>query len=109
MSTDQTEYTLDDTIEVTVELRNIGDRTSNELVAVYSQDRVASITPSVDRLRHFQRVFVGAGETVKAKARISVDELGFINRNNEYTIEPGAFGIRIGNQVVEIEVKNENK
>jgi beta-glucosidase len=109
LSTDQTEYTLDDTIEVTVELRNIGDRTSNELVAVYSQDRVASITPSVDRLRHFQRVFVGAGETVKATARIAVDELGFINRNIEYTVEPGAFGIRIGNQVVEIEVKNENK
>jgi len=109
LSTDQTEYNLDDTIEVTVELRNIGDRTSNELVAVYSQDRVASITPSVDRLRHFQRVFVGAGETVKATARIAVDELGFINRNIEYTVEPGAFGIRIGNQVVEIEVKNENK
>ena len=106
LSTDQTEYTLDDTIEVTVELRNIGDRTSNELVAVYSQDRVASITPSVDRLRHFQRVFVGAGETVKATARIAVDELGFINRNNEYSVEPGAFGIRIGNQVIEIEVEN---
>ena len=108
LSTDQTEYNLDDTIEVTLELRNIGDRMSNELVAVYSQDRVASITPSVDRLRHFQRVFVGAGETVKATARIAVDELGFINRNIEYTVEPGAFGIRIGNQVVEIEVKNEN-
>jgi hypothetical protein len=35
-----------------------------------------------------------------------VDELGFINRNNEYMVEPGAFGIRIGNQVVEIEVEN---
>jgi beta-glucosidase len=106
LNTNQTVYTLGDTIEVTVELRNIGNRTSNELVAVFSQDRVASITPSVDRLRHFQRVFVGAGETVQATARIAVDELGFINRNNEYMVEPGAFGIRIGNQVVEIEVEN---
>lgn len=109
LNTNQTEYNLDDTIEVTVELRNIGNRTSNELVAVFSQDRVASITPSVDRLRHFQRVFVGSGETVQATARIAVDELGFINRNNDYIVEPGAFGIRVGNQVVEIEVKNENK
>ena len=79
----------------------------NELVAVYSQDQVASITPSVNRLRHFERTDLGAGESVTILARIAVSDLGFINRENEYAIEPGKFGIQVAGEVVEIEVKLE--
>jgi len=76
---------------------------------VFSQDKVASITPSVDRLRHFQRVILDAGEETVASARISVAELGFINRENKYVVEPGTFGIRVGNEIVDIEVFQKNK
>ena len=107
LKTDRTEYEMDDVIEVTVEARNIGSRPTNELIAIFSQDKVASITPSVDRLRHFQKVVVEAGEALTATARIPVADLGFINRQNKYVVEPGAFGIRVGNETVEIEVNLE--
>lgn len=109
LKTDRSDYGMDDVIEITVNLTNGGNRSTNELVAVFSQDKVASITPSVDRLRHFQRVTIGAGETKAVTAKIAVAELGFINRDNVYAVEPGAFGIRVGNQVVDVAVTMKNK
>jgi hypothetical protein len=52
---------------------------------------------------------VEAGEALTATARIPVADLGFINRQNKYVVEPGAFGIRVGNETVEIEVIQKNK
>lgn len=106
LRTDRAEYGMDEVIEVTVNATNTGSRPTNELIAIFSQDKVASITPSVDRLRHFQKVIVKAGETLTATARIPVADLGFINRENKYVVEPGSFGIRVGNEIVEIEVIN---
>jgi beta-glucosidase len=104
LKTDRVEYGMDDVIEVFVKAKNTGNRPTNELIAIFSQDKVASITPSVDRLRHFQKVIVKAGETLTANARIPVAALGFINRENKYVVEPGTFGIRVGNETVDIDV-----
>jgi beta-glucosidase len=109
LKTDRVAYGMHDTIIVSVTIANTGERLTNELVAVFSQDKVASITPSVDRLRHFQRVILDAGEETVASARISVAELGFINRENKYVVEPGTFGIRVGNEIVDIDVFQKNK
>ena len=107
MNTDRSVYGLSDTIAVSVVIENTGDRSVNELVAVFSQDQVASITPSVNRLRHFQRTELGSGDSATISARIAVADLGFINRENEYAIEPGKFGLKVAGEVVEIEVKLE--
>lgn len=107
LNTDRSVYGLSDTIAVSVVIENTGDRSVNELVAVFSQDQVASITPSVNRLRHFQRTELGSGDSATISARIAVADLGFINRENEYAIEPGKFGLKVAGEVVEIEVKLE--
>ena len=50
-------FSVGDSIRGTIDITNTGDRTVNELVLVYAQDHVASITPSVQRLRDFDRVY----------------------------------------------------
>lgn len=104
LSTDRSQYNTGDTVHVTVTLENKGDRSTNELVLLYSQDRVASITPSVDRLEDFTRSFVGAGETVQVEFKLPVSELSFINAELERIVEPGMFGIRVKNQMAEISI-----
>lgn len=101
---DRAEYGLHDTINVSIDLFNAGDRTTNELVMAFSQDRVASITPSVNRLRAFERVLLGGGEKSTIKLEIPVQSLSFVNASLEDSVEPGSFGIRVGSEVVEIQI-----
>ena len=68
---------------------------------LYSQDRVASITPSLDELKAFKQVVVPAGATLDVELSVSTKDLGFIGMDNTYIVEPGAFGLRVKDQVVE--------
>jgi beta-glucosidase len=73
---------------------------------LYSQDRVASITPSVDKLRAYKRVAVDAGETSTITLSVSTTELGFIGSSLKYIVEPGWFGLRVKEQITEFELIN---
>ena len=95
---------IGDDIELEVTLVNTGNRLSSEVVMVFAQDRVASITPSVDKLKAYKRVLVDAGATVKVRMSVSTSDLGFIGHGLSYVIEPGVFGLRVQDQVVDIEL-----
>ena len=94
-----------DMLDVEVTLTNTGNRTSTEVVMLFAQDRVASITPSVDKLKAYKRVFVDAGATKTVQLSVSTDELGFIGQDLTYVVEPGVFGLRVKNQTTEFELK----
>jgi beta-glucosidase len=96
---------LGDELLVEVTLHNTGERTSTEVVMLFTQDRVASITPCVDKLMAYKRAFVDAGATKKLVLSVSTSELGFVGHDMVYEVEPGAFGLRVGNQTTEFELK----
>ena len=95
---------IGDTVSVEVTLQNTGDRSTTETVIVYSQDRVASITPSVDELAAYKQVVVPAGATSKVTLDIYTEDLGFIGMDNTYVVESGTFGLRVKEQIVEFEL-----
>ena len=64
-------------MEVTLE--NVGTLTSSEVVMLFSQDRVASITPSEDKLRAYKRVFVDAGATKQVQLNVSTSNWGLLD------------------------------
>ena len=101
----EAEVHLGEDVEVEVTLENVGERTSAEVVMLFTQDRVASITPSVDKLRAYKRVFVDAGATKRVVLRVPTEELGFIGHDMTYVVEPGWFGVRVQNQTTEFELK----
>jgi beta-xylosidase len=96
---------LGDELLVEVTLQNTGERTSTEVVMLFAQDRVASITPSVDKLMAYKRVFVDAGATHTLQLSVSTSHLGFIGHDMMYVVEAGVFGLRVGNQTTEFELK----
>lgn len=87
-------YAMQDTIQVTVSLQNFGDRSAADVVHLFSQDLVASVTPPVDRLEDYQRVVIGAGERLDVNFELAVADLGFINQDFNYIVEPGDFRLR---------------
>jgi len=93
----ETKITEDETLEVTVEVRNTGKRTGKEAVLLYLSDLYASLAPDMKRLKGFEKIELKAGETKTVKFKITKAELSFVNIDSKTIVEPGNFEIKIGN------------
>jgi beta-glucosidase len=85
-----------DTIKVTISLRNTGNFDGEEIVQLYIRDMVASLTRPVKELKAFKKIFLPAGDEATIQFAITVEALKFINGNLDYTAEPGDFKVLIG-------------
>ena len=106
LSSDKMIYGMTDVMNFSVQLTNRSNRSTVEIVHLFSQDSVASVTPSVDRLRAFKRVVIEANESVQVDFQVAVHDLAFVNRDMQRVVEPGSFGIRIKDDVIGIHVKS---
>ncbi len=91
----------DEPIRISAEIKNIGERTGDEVVQLYIQDVVASLTRPVKQLKGFEKITLAAGETRTVEFTLSPEMLGFYNEKLEYVIEPGLFKVWIGTNSVE--------
>lgn len=87
---------MDGDLEISVDVRNSGARAGKEVIQVYVTDSVASIAPSVKRLRAFDKVNIPTGETHTATFRVPVRDLAFVGESNTWITEPGVFGVTVG-------------
>jgi beta-glucosidase len=82
-------------ISVSVNVTNKGKLDGKESVLVFVSDLYASITPSVRRLRAFDKQVIKAGETITFEFVIEANELAFVNSNNQWVTEPGDYMVSI--------------
>jgi beta-glucosidase len=94
----KTKITEDETLEVSVEVRNTGKRDGKEAVLLYLSDLYASLAPDMKRLKGFEKIELKAGETKTVKFKITKTEMSFVNIDSKTIVEPGNFEIKIGNQ-----------
>ncbi len=92
---------IDDHLEVQVDLKNIGSRNGTEVVQLYVRDPVASLTRPVRELKAFERVNLEPGVTRTITLRVPVATLGFHNRQLRYVVEPGKFRVWVGPNAAE--------
>lgn len=85
-----------DKLGVTVKVTNTGSRSGKEVVQVYSSDLVASLVPAVKQLRHFEKIELEAGASKTVRFSLSANDLAFVNLENEWVTEPGAFALHVG-------------
>jgi beta-glucosidase len=82
-------------IDAYVTLTNIGKYDGAEVVQLYTQDLVRSITPPEKELKGFQKVFLKAGESKKITFKITEEMLRFWNADLKHVSEPGSFDVMI--------------
>ena len=99
------QFNLNDTIRVSVDVRNISDINGYETIQLYSSDLYASITPDIKRLRDFNKVEIKGGELKTIIFDLPVSELAFANAKNEFVVEPGKFKLAIDKFSKEITVR----
>jgi len=84
-----------DTINVSFTVTNNGSLDGKESALVYVADMVASVTPSVKRLRAFEKKFIAAGTSVDYTLNIPVKDLAFVNKDMVWQVEPGKFVLSV--------------
>ena len=86
----------DELLEVSVNLSNTGRVNGTEVVQLYVQDKVGSVTRPVKELKAFQRVELNAGESKNIVFRLPVTKLAFWGYDMTYNVEPGRFKLWVG-------------
>ena len=99
------QFNLDDSIKISVNVKNSGKIDGSETVQLYSSDLYASLTPDVKRLRDFDKIELKAGEMKTITFELPVSELAFVNSDNQFVVESGKFKLSIDNLSKEISVR----
>lgn len=94
-------------VEVSVDVKNTGSRKGDEVVQLYLKDLVSSVTVYESVLRGFERVKLAPGETKTVKFTLHPDDLALLDKNMNWTVEPGKFEVMIGNSSEDIKLKKE--
>ncbi|WP_063764460.1 glycoside hydrolase family 3 C-terminal domain-containing protein, partial [Streptomyces sp. NRRL S-481] len=89
------ELGTDGTYDVSVTVRNTGDREGAEVVQLYLHDPVASVTRPDMRLIGYQRVTAAPGEAARVTFRFHPDLSSFTDRSGRRVVEPGALELRL--------------
>lgn len=95
----QGEYT------VKVDVTNTGKRAGDEVVQLYVRDKVGSVIPYDSQLRGFERVSLQPGETREVVFSLKPEDLQLLDRNMNWTVEPGEFEVMIGASSQDIRLK----
>jgi beta-glucosidase len=83
-------------LEVRLTVKNLSDRPGAEVVQLYLQDVVSSVSTPVKQLRGFAKVFLAPGETKPCTFRLTPEDLALYDLNLRRTVEPGRFLLMIG-------------
>ncbi len=83
-------------LTATLTLTNTGKVAGEEVVQLYIQDPVASISRPVRELKNFMKVMLQPGEKKDISFEIGTDDLKFYNSSLKYVWESGDFNIFIG-------------
>lgn len=97
-----------DTLTVSVDVTNIGDRAGSEIVQFYVTDPISYLVRPAKELKGFARVTLEPGET--KTATVVLDERAFayyVPHLKRYAVESGTFSVLVGASSADIRLKGE--
>jgi beta-glucosidase len=92
----KTELEGNEVLTATVKVTNTGKYAGEEVVQLYIQDPVASISRPVRELKNFRKIMLQPGESKEVGINITTDDLKFYNSDLKFNWEPGDFIVYIG-------------
>lgn len=92
---DKRDFTADDVLTVSVDVKNAGSRVGKEAVLLYTSDLIASIVPDNKRLRDFTKVELQPGETQTVTFKLPAKSMAFVGADGRWTLEEGDFLLKV--------------
>lgn len=102
LTLDKKEIRKNESLKVSVDVKNIGSREGKEVVQLYIRDLVGSVTRPVKELKDFTKISLKPGETKHVEFTITPDKLKFYDINMNYVVEPGDFKVFVGTNSVDV-------
>jgi beta-glucosidase len=110
---DKTTVFTNESVVISVDIANVGQRAGSEVVQLYVRDEVASVTRPLKELKGFQRVQLEPGEKRTVTFTLAANQLAFYDSQMRFVLEPGTVKLMLGTSsndlplVAEIEVVGE--
>lgn len=97
LKTDKENYAADQTITVSVHVKNTGDVDGKEVVQLYVSDPESSIKKADKELKGFEKITLKVGEAQKVTIQLPVKELAYYHAGKRtWEVEPGTYILKIG-------------
>lgn len=91
-----------DSLVVTVKVKNTGNYDGEEVVQLYVQDLVGSVTRPVKELKGFKKILLKSGEEKSVDFIIHEKDLRFTAADMKFKSEPGLFKVYVGTNSVDL-------
>ena len=92
-------------LSVSVTVTNSGRRAGKEVVQLYVNDLVASLSPPGKRLKRFAKIYLEPGQSRTLTFKLRPEDLSFIGASNKPVTEPGEFEVMIAGLKDKFELK----
>lgn len=92
----------EESVEISVDVQNVGDAAGDEVVQLYLSDRYASRTRPVQEMAGFKRLHLEPGEDKTVAFTVDFSQMAFLDKDMQWKIEKGEFEVRIGASSVDI-------
>ncbi len=86
----------DERVRIACTVTNSGRRAGTEVVQLYVQDPVASVTRPIQQLAGFARVSLEPGQSRRVGFALDPSQLAFYDRAMRFIVEPGLVQVRVG-------------
>ncbi len=83
-------------VSIQLTVKNNGDREGAEVVQLYLQDVVSSVSRPVKELHGFSKVALKPGESRQCSFTLTPDDLALYDKDLRHVVEPGEFRLMIG-------------
>ena len=83
-------------VTVTAEVENAGERTGEEVVQAYLSQLDATVPAPIRSLLDFQRISLGPGGKKKLQFTITPRQMSVLDKNYKRVVEPGFYEVAIG-------------
>ena len=88
-----------DNLSISVDIANTGDMDGDEVVLIYINDKVSTVTTPVRKLVAFKRIHLKRGEKQTLNFTIPNKDFALLDRYMKSVVEPGEFEIIIGDRL----------
>ena len=101
--------TTDESISLSFEVTNTGERAADEIAQIYLSPTAANQSIRPIQLQGFARVSLQPGETKKVRVKLYTEQLGYYSNNGQrqWNIAPGTFAIKIGASSADIRLQDQ--
>lgn len=83
-------------VNVSVNVKNTGEREGKEVVQLYVNDVISSVTTPVKALKGFDKVELKSGEEREVSFSLTPEDIAILDQDMKMVVEPGVFEVMVG-------------